>query len=304
MIQRAAFRAKTALAGRDSLAALDAHLRYDRLTPAESAEASRSRASEHARFAFESSPFYRELYGSAGITRRDLDDPDCFAALPHVTKHDLRDHFDAIRSSEATDKNTAVSRTGGSTGLPLHVLRDVRFPARALEWRLFHWWGVQPWDHRGIITRHMLSGLAKVRHDLGWLPSRRVQLDAFNITDETVRAFVDGWNRLSPPFLLGYAGGVLEMTRRSRRLGLEMSAPQAVAVTAAPLAGGVREEIETFLRCPVHDHYRSAEVPWIAGECLAHEGMHVFEDVRHVEILDDGAAPSRSGPKGTSSSRT
>jgi phenylacetate-CoA ligase len=298
MMLRAAFQAKAALAGRDSTAALAAHLRHDALSPEESAAASRDRASAHARFAFESSPFYRELYGAAGITRRDLDDPDCFGTLPHVRKTDLRDHFAAIRSAEATERNSTVSRTGGSTGLPLHVLRDLRFPARALEWRLFRWWGVEPWDHRGIITRHMLHGMAKVRHDLGWLPSRRVQLDAFTITDDTVAEFVAGWNRLTPPFLLGYTGGVLELTRRCRRLGLVMAPPRAVAVTAAPLTDGVRAEIEGALRSAVHDHYRSAEVPWIAGECLEHRGMHVFEDVRHVEILDGDGRPAPEGVEG------
>ncbi len=98
---------------------------------------------------------------------------------------------------------------------------------------------------------------------------------------------------------------MLELVRRTGRLGIELAPPRAVAVTAAPLAPGVRAEIATALRAPVYDHYRSAEVPWIAGECAEQSGMHVFWDERRVEILDDGmTAPSPTGRRATSSSPT
>ena len=296
MIRRLAFKAKTRTVGRTSLAVHDELRRNDRLGATDLARVGAARAIAHARFAMEHSAFYRDLYTSSGIRLSDLDDPDAFASLPFVDKAMLRDHFDEIRTDEATDANSAVSKTGGSTGLPLHILRDERFPARALEWRLFDWWGVNPWDDRGIITRHMLTGAAALRHDLQWLPSRRVQLDAFRIDDDSVTAFVKRWNRLRPPFLLGYGGGVLDMARRLSRLGLEFAPPKAIAVTAAPLAPGVRQEIESTLGAPCHDHYRSAEVPWIGGECAEHEGLHVFSDVRRVEIVDEAG---RSVPDGT-----
>ena len=298
MIREASFRIKSAVAGRESLRALAAFRAADALDAAHIETVSGEAAAAQARFAFDHSPFYRELYSSHGFTSRDLADPAAFSSLPFTDKNLIRDNFDTIRTDEATDRTSSVSRTGGSTGLPLRILRDLRFPARALEWRLFDWWGVNPWDDRGIITRHMLTGAAKLRHDIGWLPSRRVQLDAFQITDASVRRFVEQWNRLRPPFLIGYGGGVLDMARRIRRLGLSFSPPRAIAVTAAPLTPGVRAEIEETLGARCYDHYRSAEVPWIAGECAHQDGLHVFADVRRVEILnpEGGAtAPDEEG---------
>src|SRR5699024_1513581 len=60
-----------------------------------------------------------------------------------------------------------------------------------------------------------------------------------------------------------------------------------------PLPAGVRFEIEETLRAPAYDHYRSSEVPWVAGGCQERTGMHVFSDVRHLEIVDGtgGSAP-------------
>lgn len=286
-MREAAFRLKTAVGGRSSTEAYREFLAMDALSPERIAQVSAERSIAHARFAFGHSAFYRDLYSAHGITDDDLRDPAAFASLPIVDKAMLRENFERIRTDEADSRTSVVSRTGGSTGLPLHLLRDLRFPARALEWRLFDWWGVKPWDDRGIVTRHVLTGAARIRHDLGWLPSRRVQLDAFQITDASVREFVERWNRLRPRFLIGYGGGVLDTVRRMKRMGLTVTPPAAVAVTAAPLSPGTRAEIEEAFGAPCFDHYRSAEIPWMAGECAAQNGLHVFADVRRIEIVDD-----------------
>jgi len=286
MMREAAFRLKTALGGRSSTDAYREFLAMDALDPDAIAEVSARRSAEHALFAFARSPFYRDLYSSHGFSAADLRDPASFSSLPIVDKAMLRENFDRIRTDEANDRTSVTSKTGGSTGLPLHLLRDLRFPARALEWRLFQWWGVNPWDDRGIVTRHVLTGAARIRHDLGWLPSRRVQLDAFQITDEAVTEFASAWNRVRPRFLIGYGGGVLDTVRRMHRLGLTVTPPRAVAVTAAPLTAGTRAEIEAAFGAPCFDHYRSAEIPWMAGECAHQTGLHVFADARRIEIVD------------------
>ncbi|MCT1394364.1 MULTISPECIES: phenylacetate--CoA ligase family protein [Microbacterium] len=298
MMREAAFRLKTAAGGRSSTAAYRDFLVVDALPPEEAIELSAQRSAAHARFAFEHSAFYRELYSAHGFSAEDLRDPASFSSLPIVDKTMLRENFESIRTDEADARTSVVSKTGGSTGLPLHLLRDLRFPARALEWRLFDWWGVKPWDDRAIVTRHVLTGAARLRHDLGWLPSRRVQLDAFQITDDAVRAFVERWNRVEPRFLIGYGGGVLDTVRRMRRLGLRVVPPAAVAVTAAPLSPGTRAEIEDAFGAPCYDHYRSAEIPWMAGECAEQSGLHVFSDVRRIEIVDEADRVLPEGREG------
>lgn len=298
MIREAAFRVKTAVAGRASLDTHEEFRAVDALSPDRIAALNEERSAAHARFAFAQSPFYRDLYSAHGFDADDLRDPAAFGELPIVDKAMLRENFDRIRTDEATPRTSAVSKTGGSTGMPLHLLRDLRFPARALEWRLFDWWGVTPWDDRGIVTRHVLTGSARLRHDLGWLPSRRVQLDAFQITDESVLAFARAWNRVRPPFLIGYGGGVLDAVRRLARLGVTLVPPRAVAVTAAPLTPGTRAEIEAAFGAPCYDHYRSAEIPWMAGECAQQSGLHVFADVRRIEIVDDDDGEVPTGQEG------
>lgn len=297
-LRASAFHAKLAVGGRSSVDAYHRFLEADRLTASQVEALSLQRAAAHAQFAMEHSAFYADLYRSHGFVPSDLLDPAAFHELPLVDKHMLREHGDRVATDEATDRTVAVSRTGGSTGLPLHIRRDLRFPARALEWRLLRWWGVRPWEDRGILTRHMRTGVDRVVHRASWWPTRHVQLDAFRIDDRAALAFARSWNLARPALLLGYGGAVLDLVRRLERLEVALHPPRAVAVTAAPLAPGVRSRIEAALDAPVHDHYRSAEVPWLAGECPEHDGLHVFADVRHVEILDEHGRSVGEGIEG------
>ncbi len=252
----------------------------------------------HARHAFGHSPFYREFWGDHGITEKDLLDPAAFTSLPLLDKQTVRENFDRIRTDEATPRTSKVSTTGGSTGEPLRLLRDLRFPAVALEWRLLDWWGVQPWQDRAVVYRHVLSGREALKHDLQWWPSRRIQLDALAMDDASVDAFVRQWNKIRPSILIGYVGAVAELARRVTRDQLPFAPAAVVATTAGPLTEGLRQEIEQALGGRTYDHYRSAEMPWLAGECQEQSGLHLFADLRRIEVVDGTGAPTAPGVVG------
>ncbi|VXB73808.1 phenylacetate--CoA ligase family protein [Plantibacter sp. T3] len=291
-MRRAAFTVKTVIGARSSRAALREFRANDTLEPTALASLQAERSIAHARFAFEHTTFYRDWYSAHGVTGEDLRDPAAFSSLPLLDKETVREHFDSIRSDEATPETSTVSSTGGSTGRPLRLLRDLRFPARALEWRLLRWWDVRPWEDRGIVTRHVLTGRAATSHNRQWWPSKRVELDAQRMDSSSMAAFVAEWNRVRPPFLLGYVGGVLELARYVEQFGPHFAPPRAIALTAAPLGPAARAEIQSALGAPAYDHYRSAEVPWIAGEGPAQDGLYVFDDVRRVEILRADGTPT------------
>jgi phenylacetate-CoA ligase len=270
----------------------------ERLDPEALAALQDERALSHARFAMEHTRFYRERYSDAGFTLKDLQDPAAFFELPIIEKADVREHAGLFRSTEATERNSGRSTTGGSTGEPLQLLQDRRFGARALEWRLFDWWGVNPWDDIAIVYRQMKSARQSAKHRLQWWPTRRFQLNAYNMNAETIAEFLRNWSEARPSLLIGYVGGVAELAREVQRLGIALPAPVAVAVTAAPLTQADRAAMEAAFRAPVYDHYRSAEIPWMAGECSRQDGLHVFSDVRRLEILDEAGAPVSPGVTG------
>ena len=77
-----------------------------------------------------------------------------------------------------------------------------------------------------------------------------------------------------------------------------MKPPVAVATTASPLGEEARGEIQSVLRAPVYDHYRSSEIPFMAGECRERAGHHVFAESRVVEIVGPDNRPLPAGETG------
>ena len=93
----------------------------------------------------------------------------------------------------------------------------------------------------------------------------------------------------------GFAGnGIERMAEEGRTSPLSNQVENAIADGKARevvLGDPVRRRIEAVLGAPVHDQYRCAEVPWMAGECGERNGLHTFADLRRVEILDADGEP-------------
>lgn len=250
----------------------------------------------HARFAYENTTFYRDFYSSHGISLKDLADREAFSSLPIVEKAHVRENFESFKSAEATPATAAISATGGSTGEPLRLMRDLRMSIRPLEWRLFDWWGIDPSDNIAVCYRKLRNEAESRKHKAFWWPSRRILLDAFDMNRSTIETFAKQWQSTKPELFWGYAGGVLELARRLQELGISVPAPIAVATTASPLTVEQRDEISEILGAPVFDHYRSAEIPWMGGECSFREGHHVFADARVIELVDEHDMTVQKGP--------
>jgi len=294
-LKRPAFQLKAATVLRPSLRAYREFLVNDRLSPEELQRLQDERSIAHARFAMQHTRFYAQLYRDAGFRLDDLRDPAAFTELPTISKTDVREHFERFKTDEAISRNVTTNVTGGSTGEPLRVLRDLRVPARALEWRLFRWWGIDPSVDVALVQRHTKTTRQAFKHNLTWWPSVRFQLDAFRMDRREIEAFIERWRRVRPGLLIGYAGAIAELAMVIEERQINLPAPRAIAVTAAPITEPQRHAVESAFGAPVYDHYRSSEVPWIAGECSAHRGLHVFSDVRKVEIL---AGDGRHAPAG------
>lgn len=293
-----AFALKQATAASDSKRLLDEFVRNDTLQPTELQDLQKSRLAAQALFAFEHTRFYRDYYSSFGLGAKDLRDPDVVSALPIIDKSHVRENYQDFVSDEATPKNSARSTTGGSTGEPLKLLRDLRFPARALEWRLFRWWGVEPYDNVAIVTRQVKTAAQSREHAWKWWPSQRIQMNAFDMTPDTVAAFLERWERVRPNIVIGYVGAIAELASTIEGLGALVPSPSAIGVTAAPLSQNQRALIESVFGARVYDHYRSSEIPWMAGECRQQSGLHVFSDVRALDLVDDAGNPVPHGQVG------
>jgi phenylacetate-CoA ligase len=256
------------------------------------------RAATMAGYAFDNSEFYRDLYSAAGLSRDDLRDPAVLTSLPLTHRTLMKDNAERIKSATVDDAHTRVALTGGSTGEPLRTWNDARVPMQPLSWRMYGWWGVEPADDVVHVGRWVSSRRAALTQAASWWPTRVVHIDAGKLDEQVITDLVANVNKHRPALIEGYVGALYEIARYVDRHHLSFHAPRAIGTTAAPLTTEVRTYVQDVLGAPAHDQYRCSEVPWLAGECARRDGLHVFSDLRRIEIVDDAGKPLPPGEVG------
>lgn len=293
-----AFAVKSRTLRRRSGRLLDELTAHERLSAAQLTTIQRGRAADIARFAARHSPLQAQRFADAGIDLDRLDDPDEWRRIPIIDRTTVKANADHNLSDEARPGAMREARSSGSTGEPLVMQQDARVPLLALAWRMYRWWGVEPWDDVARASRWTFGRWDGVKNTLSWWPSRQVFLDASELDDTTLAAFHEKVVRTRPRLIEGYVGAVAEYATYLERHDLTIPPPAAVATTAAPLTSQMRARLEAAFGAPVYDEYRSSEVSWIAGECREQDGLHIFADARMIEIVDEDGDPVPDGTVG------
>lgn len=244
-------------------------------------------------------PYYRRVFDENGIGMSDLGDSGNWNRVPLLRKSDLIRYKQDLVADNARRSQLSISATGGSTGEPVVVYHDSRFPCEVLGWRMLGWWGLVPGTDAAFVWRRVRKpGLQELINRLAWWPTRRVFLDASSMTPEMIVRFVERFESLRPALLQGYVGAVGVVAEYLIASGIKPHRPRAVWVTSAPLSSVQRHVIEEAFGAPVYDQYGCGEVFWLAAECKMRAGLHVFSDARHLEIIDDAGMPCTPGVQG------
>jgi phenylacetate-CoA ligase len=272
----------------------------------------RQRLVATARHAAAASPLYRELYAGIELAE-DLD----VHALPVVTKAMLMERFDEwvtdprLRRSEVEAHLERVRgdelylgayrcmSTGGTTG------RKGIFVYDRDEWRqcltaVLRWselTGVRPRLGRRVRIAtvgatsplHMTARFA-MSIDLGLYAQR--QLDARTPLCELVAAL----NEHRPEHLVAYSSmaSLLALEQLEGRLRIAL---RVVCTTSEVRTEEMTANIRAAWGVEPFDLYGATESLY-AGDCGHHQGMHVFEDLGLMEVVDQHGDPVPDGVVG------
>jgi phenylacetate-CoA ligase len=223
------------------------------------------------------------------------------SALPILTKDTLRAEFDDLLSSDLHERRWQYNASSGSTGEPTVVVQDAEQSAYATAtWFAFgetlgrrvgepalYVWGLE----REIRERAQLK-----RRILNYLANEKT-LNAYRLTRDAIREFVDDINRRPPRLLIGYAVSLCEIAVIAREQGMTIE-PQAGVISTAGTLAGMREEIEEAFGCAVYDQYGSRELGPVAIEVPGCTGLHVAPWSAYVEVVDADGIPVPPGQEG------
>ncbi len=243
-------------------------------------------------------PFYRARFRAAGLEAGDIQSLEDYAALPPLSRQDLREHHDEL-VAEGWHDRVEPNATGGSSGQPVRFLIDRDEPCRRVAMALRHnqWagWGVG--DPTGVVwgaPRDLAAAPSGAERAIEACLRPQVALNAFEITTERAVAFLRQLRECHAEVLFGYAGSLAELARLAQLAGEAVPTLRTVVSSAEALTPDRRQTIEAWAGCPVFDRYGSRETGLIASQCEDRQGLHIAWEDHFVEIEPaHGAGPGR-----------
>ncbi|QWX83332.1 phenylacetate--CoA ligase family protein [Cellulophaga sp. HaHaR_3_176] len=241
--------------------------------------------------AIKNSPFYQKKYAALSISKNGLINNEDFLQLPPLSRSELRENFEQIKSKNISLSQCRKASTSGSTGSPITVLHDKRQPETPIRWRILDWWNIKPWENQAFIYRYKRTFFKRMGNALMWWPTKRIFLAAANPSKQHLTKFVTDFNRIKPTLLQGYVDVVFEFALYLLDNNIKIHSPKMVWVTSAPLFEEQREIMQKAFGAPVCDQYGNTEIMLIAAECPKQKGLHIMQDTVHIEFVDENNQP-------------
>ena len=261
--------------------------------------------------AYARSPFYGRFH--KGFTNRPLE------ALPVLTKETVMEHFDELVTDptvrladveahlatlsdgdELLGRRYRVASTSGSTGRRGLFLWD---PG---EWvavlasynRSFDWAGVGA----GLTHR---TRMAVVSSTTPWHQSARVGASVSSPWVPTLRLdsgdplerIVERLGGFQPKVLVAYAS-MAHLLAEEQLAGRLRISPGFVFASSEVFTEQARRRVEEAWGRKPFEVYAATEPAGIASECEQHRGMHLFEDLVIIEVVDEDNRPVPPGVYG------
>ncbi len=237
-------------------------------------------------------PFYRRRFDSAGLNLHDIQTMDDFRKIPVLKKADIQQNLEMMRASNCPADQLIRDATGGSTGQPLVFYRDLNAKAwiDAASVRFRRWMGYRPTSKLALIW-------GAGRDIPESYPSNQRWLNTFNCSEEEIERFIAELVQWKPDAIRAYASSLYMVASYIKSKGLQAPCPGVIESAAEKLWDWQRKVVEQVFGCKVFEMYGSREIPALACECEYHNGMHIFSDLRLVEVIKDGrqAGPGEEG---------
>ncbi|MEA4862210.1 MAG: phenylacetate--CoA ligase family protein [Victivallaceae bacterium] len=234
--------------------------------------------------AYNFSPYYHDKYRRAGMCPDDIRQLDDFEKVPTLTKDEVREHGNDIICKNQKMGDMRLSTTGGSTGEPIKVYHDRRVPIDVISWWILKEWGLDISDNMGFIYRYRPAH--SFLNALSWFPTGRIFLDASFIDDSSCEHFYCEARKKRIKCICGYVGAVQQFGYYLRKKNYSIPSLKAVWTTAAPLPSVLRMDMESIFHAPVFSQYGCCEIFGLATECPKKNGLHWFDTIREIEVVD------------------
>jgi phenylacetate-CoA ligase len=257
-------------------------------------------------------PFYRRLWGNAGLEPGDIRTIDDIVKLPTYDKSDIMASIEkssplgdfAGLDSWPADKRPPVifHTTSGTTGRPQVLLfgpkgREI---GNLLVARMYRWQGLQSSDVVQSVYGHgMINGGHYIREAFTHF-TNCLFLSAGTGIETRSASQVQLMQDFGVSVLVGFVDYIRKLADVAREVGLVPGEHINIRMITGHLGTEDRSSVEqAWGGAKAFDWYGVGDTGSIAGEGPDRDGLYIWEDAQFLEVLDiDSGTPVARGSKG------
>lgn len=245
-------------------------------------------------YAYRYVPYYRKLFNNNNILPADIRTFDDLSKIPILTKKIARENQKDLISTLPGQKNIKRGKTGGTTGVPLILLKDA--VNRSFTWASYYRWydwieikkeekTLTLWGSKKVLSNSINSTL--VPHITDWIQNNKT-INSFNIGSHNISEVYSNITTYNPVFLKGYLSALILLARFMIDNNLSPNPSlRAISTTSESLLPQYRDLLEKVFAVPLYDQYGCGENSAVSYECQKHKGLHITQEHVHVECLDE-----------------
>jgi len=234
-------------------------------------------------------PFYNKIFRNLNISPGDIRDFEDLKKLPIINKQIIKENFNDFISTKSRYKKLRPRSTGGSTGNPLRYFVSWKTYSyhRSLTYRAWNRGGYEFGNKMITVAGSSLSKNTKIPFKNKLLYNffdRNIKLSSFDMTEETLSKYVNTIINFRPKHIRGYANSLDELSKYIKKNNLNLPNIDSIFSASEKLTEASRNNIEQTFHCKVFDNYGAPDGSAYANECEKHNGLHIDEEICHIEI--------------------
>jgi len=247
------------------------------------------RLRELIKHAYETVPYYREVFTQRKLVPDDIKSSRDLHKLPILEKETLQQRGADMRSRAGPESRMVHGHTGGTTGTAIQFVydRDTQPWQWAVWWRHRRRFGLKMHDPFVAFAGRPVVSLSSMKPPI-WrrnLPMHQTYVSVHHMTKENMRPLVDYLQRRRVRYYSGYASGLYLLATYLLDHGIRLEHPPKVVITGAEtVLPHQRRVIEKALGSELADVYGASEQCGNISECEKHV-YHVDMEFGVVEFL-------------------
>ncbi len=241
------------------------------------------------RHAYDNVPYYHKIFRERELKPEDFRSVIDLVKLPVITKDIIRRNFEDFKAKNYGEGTYFISRTGGSTGVPLLFYNTL--VGWSISWaanfRAFGWGGFNYGDKLVILGGSSLVPDSKTspKMKIRELVERRIYLTGVHMSPDSMMEYYQIIRRKRPHFIRGYSTSIASFATFLKENDLEIDSIRAAFPTAEMLLDHHRKTIEEVFDCTVYNEYGCRDGNGRANECEHHTGLHSCFELNYTEFL-------------------